>query len=148
MPTNVDAGQFRNLVFEHYGFLSDDYGYSIARKGDFAYEMESGHGRIRIFIEYSTLVTDIEPVGESANQLLRRNLVPKRVGVTVVCEYLDPQLHYEVAMLDAKNLIQDISLELEKRATLLKAYCGELLRGDFSVWPSLMAYLSNRHKRK
>ncbi len=148
MPINVDVAQFKNLVLRHYKFLSDDYGFSISQKDDFVYEAETSNAKIRIFIEYSTLVTDMEPAGESANELLRRNLIPKRMGITTICEYLDPGFHYEVEMLDNRNLVHNIPVELERRAILLKKYCGKLLQGDFSVWPDLMAYLTDKRKRR
>jgi hypothetical protein len=137
----IDSSLFEGMLYKNYSFLIDDYGFSINKKGDYDYIAGAPKIQLSIFIEHATLVTNLEPIGEEARKLLRINIIPRKIGVTTICEYLDPSLHYEVKMVNKEEFVQNIPVELEQRANLLKKYCGNMLRGDFSEWTGLMKHI-------
>jgi hypothetical protein len=137
----IDSSIFESILYKSYSFLIDDYGFSINKNSDYDYTASTQNVQIRIFVEHETLVTNLVPFGDEAKKLLRIKINPRRMGVTTICEYLDPSLHYEVEMINKKEFVQNISLELERRAHLLNKYCGNMLHGDFFEWPGLMKYI-------
>ena len=141
MKKLIDSKIFENTLYKSYSFLIDDYGFSINKNGDYDYRANTQNIRLGIFVEHATLVTNLVPIGDEARKLLRINITPRSIGITTICEYFDPSLHYEVEMIDKKEFVQDIPVELERRAKLLKKYCGNMLQGDFFDWPGLMKYI-------
>jgi len=137
----IDSNIFESMLYKSYSFLIDDYGFSINKNGDYDYTASTQNIRLRIFVEHLTLVTNLVPIGDEASKLLRINITPRSIGVTTICEYFDPSLHYGVEMIDKKEFVQNIPVELERRAKLLKKYCGNMLQGDFSDWSGLVKYI-------
>ena len=128
--------EFDNLVMKHYNFLADDFGFSIQKIFNYKYVAETSKMRILIYLEHVVnLMVELEPIGEGASQLLRKNILPESVSVILISRHYDPSLKYKIEMLDEEKFISNISVELEKRANLLTKYCTKILSGDLSDWP-------------
>ncbi len=128
--------EFDNLVMKHYNFLADDFGFSIQKIFNYKYVAETSKMRIHIYLEHVVnLMVELEPIGEGASQLLRKNILPESVSVISISRHYDPSLKYKIEMLDEEKFISNISVELEKRSNLLTKYCAKILSGDLSDWP-------------
>jgi len=142
MPKVITPDEFNKLMKKSFRYLENEFSFSVRKVNDWTYVAETPDTRIYIYIEhYAILVVEIEPIGEQANQLLRQNILPSRADIVPMSKYYNPKLNYKPEMLDKKNYIHNIPIEIEKRATLLKTYFTKMLRGDFSDWPKMEKYL-------
>lgn len=148
MSLSISSDSFDNLLYQHFGFLIHDYGWQLIKIADKSFLAESKNARIRIFIERNLLVSDIEPIGESANIMLRANIFPSRLRITNLREGIDSNLNYRITWLNAREMIQDIPAEIQKISELLRKYCDDLLRGDFSAWPRIKESVLSRRGMK
>lgn len=135
MPENLTTNDFDELVNVHYKFLEENFGFSVHKRSDWTYVVESHDTRIHIYLEhFAILVVEIEPIGEAAKQLLRKNLLPSIIDIVPISNYYDPELHYKAAMREEKRFEHNIPVEIARRAELLKKYFFKMLQGDFSEW--------------
>ncbi len=150
MSEQIMPEDFERLIRKFYKFLEDDFGFSIKKLNDWAFVAETGSTRLSIYLEYySALVVEIEPIGEGASQLLRQNILPSSMTILSIIKYYAPDLQYKNEMLNENNFVDNISVELERRASLLQKYFTKLLMGDYSDWPKIKKYLSDlAYKRK
>ena len=96
--------------------------------------------KISIFTEHNTLVVGIEPVGEEAGKLLRNNILPEQLGISVVARSLYPDLDYKIIW------DEPIPSAMERESQLVKNYCADFLRGDFTKWTDVLNARKNRRK--
>lgn len=142
MSLLITSEAFGQFVKKYYEFLEIDYGFSITKLDDWSYIAETHQTRVHIYLEhYTMLVVEIEPIGEASQKLLRENIVPSRADIIPMSRYYNPALHYKAEMLDEKNFVHNVPVELERRANLLKTYFANMLRGDFSDWPNMEKFL-------
>jgi len=147
MPRYISPEEFKNLVEEQCQFLQTDYGCSLKKINDWKYTVENMTTRVLFLIEGDALTVGIEAIGEGANQLLRKNIIPSGTEVFVICECLDRELHYEIALIGKDRWIHNIPIEIENRTRLLRKYCTKMLQGDFSEWPGIEKCLSEKRRR-
>jgi hypothetical protein len=144
MAPQITSGEFEKLVRKHYGFLEEDFGFSMRKLNDWAFLAETRDTRVSVYLEHhSVLVVEIEPIGEGAGQLLRQSILPESMTVLSIFKYYNAELKYAIERLDEKNFVDNVPVELEKRAALLKKYCTKILQGDYSDWPKIERYLSD-----
>ena len=134
---------FNNLTHKHFQFLEDEFGFSIQKINDWEFVAENLDSKIYIYVEhYAIFVVEIEPIGKAANQLLEKNIFPLRADIIPICKYYCPNIQYQPAILNQKNHIHNIPIEIEQRAKLLKTCLVKMLGGDFSDWARVGQYLS------
>jgi len=138
--SNISAGEISSLIKKHFGFLIDEYGFLLKKNSDQSYDFESSTTKISIFTEYNTLVIGIEPIGEEARKLLRNNILPEQLDVIVVSECLNPDFDYKVIW------DEPIPFAMERKSQVVKNYCVDFLRGDFTKWADVLNALKNRRK--
>jgi hypothetical protein len=136
--SNIPAEELDSLINQHFGFLIDEYGFHLKKNSDSSFDFETSATKLSIFVEYNTLVVGIEPIGEEARKLLKNNILPKKLGVSVVARSLNPDLDYKV--------IRDEPMPsaMERISQVVKNYCGDFLRGDFTKWTDVLNVLKNR----
>jgi len=137
--SNISPEEFDSLTKKFFGFLIDEYRFVLKKKSDLNYDFETSTTKISVFVEYNTLVVGIEPIGEEARKLLRNNILPEQLGVTVVARSFNPDLDYKV-MWD-----EPILSAMERQSQIIKDYCKDLLTGDFTKWIDV---LTVKNKRK
>lgn len=141
MPEQITASEFDKFTKQSFEYLEKEYGFTMRKLDDWAYVAETSNTIIHIYVEhYAILVVEIEPIGEPAKWLLSQNMLPSRAGIVPLSNYYNPNLNYEPALLDPINFVQNIPVELDKRAELLKTYFIKMLQGDFSDWPQMGKY--------
>lgn len=126
--SNISAEEFGSLVKTHFGFLVDEYDFSLKKNSDWSYDIVSPATKVSVFVEKNTLVVGVEPIGETARELLRNNILPGQFSVSVIARSLSPSLDYKVIW------DEPIPTAMERKAQLLKKYCVEILNGDFTKW--------------
>jgi hypothetical protein len=136
--SNISSEEFDSLTKRFLGFLLDEYHYVLKKKNDLSYDFETAATRISIFVEFNTLVVGMEPIGEEARKLLQKNILPQQLGVTVVARGLKPDLDYKVIW------DEPILSAMERESQILKGYCQDFLRGDFTKWADVLEAKNNR----
>jgi len=136
--SNISSEEFDSLTKRFLGFLLDEYHYVLKKKNDLSYDFETAATRISIFVEFNTLVVGIEPIGEEARKLLQKNILPQQLGVTVVARGLKHDLDYKVIW------DEPILSAMERESQILKDYCQDFLRGDFTKWADVLEAKNNR----
>jgi len=137
--SNASVEEFDSLMKRFFGFLIDEYHFLLKKKSNLSYVFETATTRISVFVEFNTLVVDIEPIGEEARKLLQNNKLPEQLGVTVVARSLKPDLDYKVIW------DEPILSAMERQSQIVKNYCQDFLRGDFTKWMDVLAS-KNNHK--
>jgi len=137
--SNILSEEFDSLTKKFFGFLIDEYQFVLKKKSDLSYDFETSTTKISIFVEFNTLVVGIEPIGEEARKLLRNNVLPEQLGVTVVARCLNPDLDYKVIW------DEPILSAMERESQIVKNYCKDFLTGDFTKWTYV---LTTKNKRK
>lgn len=132
--TNFSVEEFSSLLKQYFGFLVDEYGFELRKHSDLNYDFVTSATKISVFIEFDTLVVGIEPVGEETSKLLRNNILPEKTDVIVVARALHPDLNYKIIW------NEPIQSAMERESGLLKDYCEEFLRGDFTKWTKVIDY--------
>jgi hypothetical protein len=110
----------------------------LKKNSDFNYDFVTSNTKISIFTEHNTLVVGIEPIGGEARKLLGNNIVPEQLGVSVVARSLYPNLDYKTIW------DEPIPSAMERISQLLKNYCADFLRGDFTKWDDVLNARKNR----
>jgi hypothetical protein len=137
MP-NIPPHELEALVKKSFGFLSDEYQFVMKKKSDLNYDFETSVTRVSVFVEYNRVVVGIEPVGEEARKLLRKNILPEQLDVVVVAEGLNPDLDYKVIW------DEPITSAMERKSQVVKVYCTDFLLGDFAKWTDVLAAMKKR----
>ncbi len=146
MVKSIEPDRFEKLIDEHLGFLAEEYGFRFAQQGPLSFTAETSDARLSIYMEHAVLIIELEPIGESAGALLRRNFIPTKLSILDVAQVLDPSVRYEVQMLDRRNFVVDVASELPRQAQLLRRYFGPLLGGVFTRWPEIVRAVSRNRK--
>ena len=131
----ISNEEFRLLVLRYFDFLINEHSYIYKEIGERKCTLESPLTKISIFIEYTTVVVGIEPIGEEAKKLLRENILPEQLSIIVVSKCLNPGVDYKIIW------DNPIDIELERRSKLLKEYCPDFVSDDFSKWISVIECL-------
>jgi hypothetical protein len=118
--------------------LIDEYHFVLNKKNDLSYDFETATTRVSIFVEFNTLVVGLEPIGEEARKLLQKNILPQQLGVTVIARGLKPDLDYKVIW------DEPILSAMEKESQILKDYCQDFLKGDFTKWTDVLEAKNKR----
>jgi hypothetical protein len=141
----ISPPSFELLVMQNYRFLIDDYGFTLNKKGDWLYSLESQNARVTVLAEHASRVSvALEPIGEGSQQLLRKNIFPLGISVVVISMCLDKNLGYRVVRIANDPYVHNIPVELERQAGLLRKYCTKMILGDFSDWAEIQNCM---HKR-
>lgn len=145
MAVSTTASEFEMLVKKYYKFLIDDFGFTLNKLGDWSFSLETRNAKVSLLVEHAILLSvALVPIGEEAARLLRQNVLPNGISVIVISMCLDPNLQYKIKRLDNKGIDNDILVEMERRAELLKKYCKKMLNGDFSDWGEIENCMSRR----
>ena len=132
------AEEFYSLINRFFGFLIDDYQFVLKKKNERHYDFETATTRVSVFLEHHILVVGIEPIGEEARNLLRNNILPQQIGVSVVAQALNPNLDYEVIW------NEPVLSAMERESKIVKNYCQDFLKGDFTKWTDVLTSLRRR----
>jgi hypothetical protein len=145
MSVSTTASEFEMLIKKHYKFLIDDFGFTLNKLGDWSFSLETKNAMVSFLVEHASLLSvALVPIGEEAARLLRQNILPNGISVIVISMCLDPTLQYKIQRLNNKNIDNNIPIEMERRAELLKKYCNKMLNGDFSDWGAIENCMSSR----
>jgi hypothetical protein len=136
--SNIPAEQFDDLTKQFFGFLIDEYQFVLKKKNDLSYEFETATTRISIFIEFNTVVIGMVPIGEEDRKLRQKNILPEPLGITVVARGVKPDLDYKVIW------DEPIASAMERESEILKNYCQDFLKGDFSKWIDVLKAKNKR----
>jgi hypothetical protein len=135
--------------YRYFGFLKKDYGYSITRKNT-AYFSEfsakSIHGEVRVTFPSMVVgppIVYLDPVGLPAGDRPESRIADKCINVAQLALYFYPEME------GPKWYESDFPrLPIEKLASCLKDHCQLILKGDYSEWPKIQAWLYDRMHEK
>lgn len=136
--SNISAAEFNSLTKEYFNFLTHEYGFQLKKNSDLNYDFFTSNTKLSVFLEYNTLVVGIEPIGEEARKLLRNNILPEQISVSVVARSLHPNIDYKIIW------DEPISLAMERISRLVKSYCVDFLHGDFTKWIEVINVIKKR----
>ena len=136
--SNIPTQEFDSLIKEHFGFLEDEYHFILNKKSDFNYDFETSTTRISIFIEFNRAVIGMTPIGEEDRKLRQKNILPQSLGVTVIAKGINPDLDYKVIW------DEPIASAMKRETQILKDYCQDFLRGDFTKWADVLESMKKR----
>jgi hypothetical protein len=136
--SNISAEEFDSLTKQFFGFLIDEYHFVLKKKNDLSYDFETATTRVSIFVEYNTVVVGMVPIGEEDRKLRQKNILPEQLGVTVVARGVQPNLDYKVIW------DEPIAAAMERKSQILKNYCQDFLRGDFTKWTDVLEAKNKR----
>jgi len=136
--SNISAEQFDSLTKQFFGFLIDEYHFVLKKKNDLRYDFETATTRISIFVEFNTVVIGMVPIGEEDRKLRQKNILPEQLGVSVVARGVKPDLDYKVIW------DEPIASAMERQSQILKSYCQDFLRGDFTKWTDVLEAMKKR----
>jgi hypothetical protein len=95
----------------------------------------------------SSKYTDFPPlihlsfvIKSKRGKLLRNNILPEQLGISVVARSLYPDLDYKTIW------DEPIPSAMERESQLAKNYCADFLRGDFTKWTDVLNARKNRRK--
>ena len=136
---------FPALVHQHFGWLVSEYNFAVSREDKVVVEYASPVCRVEVWREHYlvvVLIGSLEPV------VIRR----VRTGVGDVVEAKDAGAaeRWSARLQEYLQRPDSIDLQLAGRATLLRQYCDEMLRGDFSLRDELKRLREERmraHRR-
>ena len=137
--SNISAQEFDSLTKQFFGFLIDEYHFVLKKKNDLSYDFETATTRISIFTEYNMVVIGMVPIGEEDRKLRQKNILPEQLGITVIARGVKPDLDYKVIW------DEPIASAMERESQILKNYCQDFLKGDFTKW---MDVLETKNKRQ
>lgn len=121
---------FAEQVKRHFSYLVSDYGFHVTREEETGIEYLSDVCKVEVCLDYQcvvVLLSSTEP------QIIRRT----RAELLEVIRHRDPGSMPAVPEApDAYRKDPDGSRErqLAAFAPLLRQYCDDMLRGDFSAW--------------
>ncbi len=130
--SNISAEQFDSLTKQFFGFLIDEYHFDLKKKNNLSYDFETATTRISIFVEFNTVVIGMMPIGEEDRKLRQKNILPEQLGISVVARGVKPDLEYKVIW------DEPIASAMERQSQLLRNYCQDFLRGDFTKWTGVL----------
>ncbi len=136
--SNIPTQEFDSLIKEHFGFLEDEYHFILNKKSDFNYDFETSTTRISIFIEFNRAVIGMTPIGEEDRKLRQKNILPQPLGVTVIAKGINPDLDYKIIW------DEPIASAMKRETQILKDYCQDFLRGDFTKWADVLESMKKR----
>ena len=114
---------FQSSVPEAFAFLREEHGFVIDRDDEYAFTAASTTCEIVVELDWGSIVVSLRPSG-----------TVRSVRLSFIVGAFDPEVlflpRYPWGPKEAWE-------EVGRQADLLRRYCGELLRGDFSKWPEL-----------
>ena len=117
---------FHERVPETFGFLADRHGFALYRSDDYAFIARSHHCDVVVELDWGSIVVSIRPTQTG-----------RPVRLSFIVGAIDPSIlflpRYPWGPEDACD-------EIDRQATLLATYCGDILDGDFSKWAALEAH--------
>ncbi len=147
MTNYISETEFDQLVKKYYQFLMDDFGFVMEKIADWSFRLKTQNTMVTIFAEHGILLTvALQPIGQEADQLQKKHIPSRKIDAIVLSMCLNPDLRYRIARIDKNPISCDIPLELERRALLLKKYCGKMLGGDFSDWIEIRKRIAERQR--
>ena|SRR5215208_4022718 len=130
--SNISAEQFNILTKQFFGFLIDEYHFVLKKKNDLSYDFETATTRISKFVEFNTAVIGMVPIGEEDRKLGQKNILPEQLGITMVARGVKPDLDYKVIW------DEPFASVMARESQILRSYCQNFLRGDFTKWTDVM----------
>lgn len=114
---------FHEAVPKTFGFLVDDYGFRLGRDDDYAFTAIASHSEVVVELDWGAIVVSIRPA---------------ETGRSVRLSFIVGALDADVLFLPRYPWGPDEARdEIDRQATLLRRFCEDLLRGDFSKWAEL-----------
>ena len=120
---------FRERVPVAFGFLVGDLGYRIEPEEDDCFVAVSEHCTVTVELDWGSVVVSVRPTDAA-----------RSVRLSFIVGALDPAVLFLPRYPWGPDEARD---EVERQAGLLRRFCGELLRGDFSRWPDLESHQQN-----
>lgn len=124
IQTVLDA--FQESVPREFAFLEREFGYRFTRDDEYAFTAIHEHSEVIVELDWGSVVVSIRPA--ATGRSVRLSFI---VGAT------DPEIHFLPRYPWGPEEARD---EVERQAGLLRRFCDELLRGDFSRWPELESH--------
>lgn len=129
---------FPDLVKYHFKYLIDEYEFSVTTENEKEVILYSARCHLRFFLERTQVFLDIRPPS------IKNWSEAFDLGFVIL--FKDPQSKFEY-ILDpefSRDPINSLNRQLARLAKLLRQYCGEMLRGDFSIQKELEGFIEKK----
>ena len=137
----LECWPYKQLVFRHFGFLTNEYGFVIEQDESVnicVFIASRENCILKIFVNPKETSVLIGPTGYAKQELVDNGYNPKTIDISLIVECFEPELK------QIRNWGQPYSVILEWYAHYTKKHCETMLAGDFSQWPRIQKYLSER----
>jgi hypothetical protein len=145
MPDTPSGESF----YSYFDFLERDYGFEVTRidKEIFTqYIATSEKCRVMIAIpnnpEGSPFI-NIQPVGQVQKDLASQNCLTMSMDIARIAMYFDASMK-QPEWWDSS--VPRLSIDVQ--SAYMQKFCHRLLKGDFTEWPSIMNWLSQRNQER
>jgi hypothetical protein len=122
---------FHAGVPRSFGFLADEFGFRMTRDDDYAFSAIAAHSEVLVELDWGAIVVSIRPAETG-----------RSVRLSFIVGALDADVLFLPRYPWGPDEVRD---EIERQAGLLRRYCDELLRGDFSNWAALEEHQHSVH---
>ena len=143
MSETLSPDDFAQLVQKHLDFLVDEYKYAKTRVDKWGYNFTSLNTTIDVFMETYSLIIEITPSGDNARQLLQNNIAPEAVSPIAIGHAFDKNFEHEIVWLDEESSLENFDEEFRRDVVLLKKYCSDFLKGDYTNWNKVIEYINS-----
>ncbi len=122
--------KFKSQVERNFSFLMHEYNCKITKEefSDYGDRIvyESSLCRVNIVMEKLQVFVGLSPTNKSNEE----------IDLGHIILYKDPKSNFEYAF-DPEGYVETEPIRL---AMLLNKYCVDILKGDFSCWPEIIAF--------
>ena len=142
---------FHDSVRVSFGKIATDYGLQLEPVDEGSFKLPLKGFEIKIDLGFGHLADVNVLIAPTNDQQQQRNL--PGIGLLNFVEYQNPNFSFiDLRLREPEELPQ----KLEVLSRLLRKSCDSFLRGDFSIWPKMVAFVEDkircrekgRHRKK
>lgn len=134
---------FHDSVRVSFGKLATDYGLQLEPVDEGSFKLPLKGFEIKIYLGFGHLADVNILIAPTDDQRKRRNM--PGIGLLNFVEYQDPNFSFMDLRLRKP---EELPQKLEVLSRLLREYCNSFLRGDFSIWPKIVAFVEAKISRR
>ena len=121
-----------NKLIKEFGYLVNDFGYRVIEKSCFGrtiyVRIRSNNCEVAVYVEGYYVGLSVTPLIEIPGMQAEKD---KHFELYHILDVICPNLHFKET--EERNL----SKEIKRISYYFLEYCKEIIKGDFSIWPTL-----------
>jgi len=130
--------QFHDSVQSAFQQIENDYGLELTEVNDSTFKLSLGEFDVNICMTWGHLPNINIIISPTAESKLTDSL---GIGILNFVEYLEPNFHYIDFRISEPSEIPE---KLNTLSFLLRKYCDQFLKRDFSIWPKVSFFVESK----